>query len=260
MELFLSTLTSLILAKYYTNSNCIYLITDNDNLINLNTTIPIVNLKIDNNNLQNNIFRNGYGCFGFLLKANELCELFSNIEHTMRQTDEKFNERKYLVLPSNNYYVDNIKCIFESREIEFVDDILLIVPSVSNDTNFLNETSNLFGEKDEYDEANEFNNTSTFNEANQLISEINGNFVMFDLITHKYVGDFHNETVLLDKWYSNNQTFRFNNDLYPDKLTNQQGRALRVATFTYPPYAVPGTVQSFYQGHIYTFKYIIMKP
>jgi hypothetical protein len=63
----------------------------------------------------------------------------------------------------------------------------------------------------------------------------------FDLITHLY-GDENRsyEQKILDVWYSHNYSFLYGNDLFPDKLSNQNGRRLKIGTFTYEPYSVVG--------------------
>lgn len=77
------------------------------------------------------------------------------------------------------------------------------------------------------------------------IDVIEGNFNkieewIFSIWTHSYVGDDSRQKVLLDLWYSKNKTFRNTNDLFPNKLKDQQGRPLRMATFTYEPYSIVG--------------------
>lgn len=181
------------------------------------TSIPMVNLKLINNSFDGDYFRRGYGCLGFVLIVNEPCKLFQYIEYKIRHSEERFNNRKYLILPGNEYLEENVMCLFQLEEIEYVADMVIVLP-----TNEVNDA---------------FQINSTINDVAVL-----ENFVNFELITHKYIGDVHNEMVLLDKWFSRNQSFLYGNNLYPNKLTNQQGRAIRIATFTYPPYAIPGTV------------------
>lgn len=219
MDFVLNILSNIILSKYYGDSVCIFVITDPYNDFYYNGKIPTVNLKVNDNVFHPDNFRRSYGCLGFLLKSNTPCELFYNIEKMIRYSDERFNERQYLILPGDDYDETKIMCMFDLEEIEYVDDILIVIPKqikiVTHD---------------------EYSNQTI--EYKQFFLET-PNITAFDLITHKYIGDIHNETVLLDKWFSSNKSFIYNNNLYPDKITNQKGRALRVTTFTYPPYAIP---------------------
>ncbi|XP_022916739.2 probable glutamate receptor [Onthophagus taurus] len=64
---------------------------------------------------------------------------------------------------------------------------------------------------------------------------------IFGMYTHRYVGEkSQREIVLLDKWFLKNQSFSFNFNLYLDKLQDQNGRELKIATFNYEPYSIPG--------------------
>lgn len=72
------------------------------------------------------------------------------------------------------------------------------------------------------------------------IIEENTNGSSFLIWTHSYVGHDIKHKILLDVWFSNNQTFLYNRDLYPDKLKDQMSRNLRMATFTYEPYSIIG--------------------
>ncbi|KAI2473956.1 Ionotropic receptor 41a.3, partial [Diabrotica virgifera virgifera] len=57
------------------------------------------------------------------------------------------------------------------------------------------------------------------------------------------------EKVLLDVWYSKNKSFVFDNNLYPDKLKNQMGRVLKLATMHYVPYnIIEGFTPEEYKG------------
>ncbi|KAL1513946.1 hypothetical protein ABEB36_003284 [Hypothenemus hampei] len=72
---------------------------------------------------------------------------------------------------------------------------------------------------------------------------------LFSFWTHKYVGTSgNNDPYLLDKWFINNASFLHNNNLFPDKLTDQQGRTLKVATITYIPYSINDSDTYFYMG------------
>lgn len=217
----MNVLTNMILTRYFTEINyCLFVITDDLNEINIVTNndvnnIPIVNLKLLNEDYEYDVFSKNFGCNYFVIKTKETCKTFKMIEYMIERTYSRFNERKYLILPGSIHLIeqlnDQIDCILQSDEINYVDDVLLIVSETIN-----------------YDDSIK-------------LEKFSNETIIFDLITHKYVGDIHNDRVLLDKWYAKNRTFLYNNNLYPDKLKNQEGRQLRLTTFTYPPYAIPGT-------------------
>ncbi|GLV36133.1 hypothetical protein CBL_08626 [Carabus blaptoides fortunei] len=63
--------------------------------------------------------------------------------------------------------------------------------------------------------------------------------VTFRFITHRFVGISGNDDIIvLDYWFSNNMSFMMHNNLYPDKISNMEGRVFKMATFTYKPYAI----------------------
>lgn len=62
---------------------------------------------------------------------------------------------------------------------------------------------------------------------------------IFEIATHKYATNTnHSEMVILDKWFLENETFEFGNDLFVDKIAHLNGRKLRAATFSYTPYSI----------------------
>ncbi|XP_075168532.1 ionotropic receptor 41a [Haematobia irritans] len=62
----------------------------------------------------------------------------------------------------------------------------------------------------------------------------------FELKTNKFKGPKRDASklILLDRFYGNNGTFQSNANLYPDKLSNLEGREVIVAGFDYHPYFV----------------------
>ncbi|RZB40638.1 hypothetical protein BDFB_004034, partial [Asbolus verrucosus] len=63
----------------------------------------------------------------------------------------------------------------------------------------------------------------------------------YDLMTHLYRHKSRSrEPEILDKWFSDNSSFLYGNNLFPDKLSDQNGRQLRIGTFTYEPYSIAG--------------------
>lgn len=210
----LNVLSSMILSKYFLKNVCLFIITDNFNNFEYDGRLPMVTIKLSNNQLNNYTFLSGFGCSGFVVQSDSPCELFPNIEQMIRYSDERFNERKYLILPGNNYKEANTMCMFELEELKYVNNVVIIIPK--------NEIA--------FDDKSFKNPFSTSKH----------NYATFNLITHKFKGLIYNEIVFLDKWFSKNESFMYNNNLFPDKITDQEGRAFRVTTITYAPYAVPG--------------------
>lgn len=61
----------------------------------------------------------------------------------------------------------------------------------------------------------------------------------YDLITSEFVGRFNSSSsILLDKLYWGNISFRNNANLFPDKLHNLQQRIVKLAIFNYKPYTI----------------------
>lgn len=66
----------------------------------------------------------------------------------------------------------------------------------------------------------------------------------FHLYTHKYVGQTdNNQALLLDTWHVANNSFTFGNNLYPDKISNQQGRLIVVYAGTVYPQTYIGIIE-----------------
>ncbi|CAB3243457.1 unnamed protein product [Arctia plantaginis] len=80
--------------------------------------------------------------------------------------------------------------------------------------------------------------------ANMLIVAYSKNSqqecLVFDLITHKFVGTDSqlNAPLYLDRWNSCTTKFEKQANLFPNDMTNLQGKTLKVACFTYKPYAL----------------------
>ncbi|CAG4937805.1 unnamed protein product [Colias eurytheme] len=60
----------------------------------------------------------------------------------------------------------------------------------------------------------------------------------YDLVTHKFVGVDHNMPIYLDRWNACSQTFETNSSLFPQELSNLEGKVVKVAGFTYKPYVL----------------------
>lgn len=79
--------------------------------------------------------------------------------------------------------------------------------------------------------------TTELNYVTDLLVVLASNYTLW---THKYVGSQGSKPYMVDQWFSNNHSFLRNQNLFPDKLTNQMGRPLRVAMFSYEPYVIFG--------------------
>lgn len=211
--MYLNLLIKIIITRYFAKNRCLFIINDDFNGVNIDGNIPIVNLKVNGDQFDYDAFGKSFGCTGFVLRTNEVCKVFKKIETMVKHSNNRFNTRKYLILPpsEDGYdYNEQIQCMYQLGEIDYVNNILI----VTSKTSIIEDDSYKFLE---------FSNE-----------------ISFDLHTHKYVGKHHNDTILLDRWFAINQTFLYNNNLYLDKLSDQEGRSLRMATFTYPPYSIPG--------------------
>lgn len=217
MNVYTNILGNTILNNYFNSTFCLLIFINNYTSFDYNGSLPKVNLRLINASTENNYLNRFYGCNGFLINSNEPCSLFEKIEYLIKHSDERFNDRKYLVIPydEDNYKIDDFMCLFEIKEMEYVDDILIILPNITR-----------------------YSNNENISKINYFLKD--DNEISFNLISNKYVGIYGNETILLDKWFSKNQSFLFNNNLYPDKIKNQEGRILKVATFTYLPYTITG--------------------
>ncbi|KYB26331.1 hypothetical protein TcasGA2_TC034795 [Tribolium castaneum] len=131
-----------------------------------------------------------------LIHHENASDIFVQFENLIRLHSERFNARRYIVTGQNSLQ------ILLTKELEYVSDLLLVVP---NDGEY------------------------------------------FEMITHTY-GHKINEPVLLDIWYSHNYTFERGNDMFPNKLSNQNGRTFKIGTFTYEPYSITGTDDYSFHG------------
>lgn len=129
--------------------------------------------------------------------------VLESIDNQLRQTNFQFryNNRRIIVVTDRNG--DAMNKIFATRSLQFVTNFLLL---------FWNKTIH-----------NEINSTDSQLLHPDTCSKIN-------LYTHKYVG-IENDShlpLLLDTFDGCANIFERNASLFPDKLTNQHGRPLRI--------------------------------
>lgn len=197
MDIWINILSNLIIKTYFQDSNCLFIFTDKENAFQYVGDLPVVNVETKMSNLSPNIFLQHFGCHGIIIRSDHPVSQFKSFEREIKFAKERFNSRKFLLLPGNNMK-ENFSDILQCPELMYVAD-LDIVELTNNDNGFI-----------------------------------------FTIWTHFYVGIKSEEKKVLDVWFSNNSTFLYENNLYPDKLSNQMGRNIRMATFLYEPYSIVG--------------------
>lgn len=198
IDIFMDILANLIIQKYFDNSACLLIFTDEGNTFQYSGNIPVVIVKGGSDCNRSDFYIHHFGCQGIIMKTNNPVSYFKDFENDIKYSRERFNKRRYLLLEGSSM-MENLTDILLTDEIIYVADIDVIE-----------------GKSDETEEC------------------------IISIWTHSFVGDDSRKPVLLDLWYSKNRTFMNRNDLYPNKLKDQQGRALRMATFTYEPYSIIG--------------------
>lgn len=155
------------------------------------------------------------GCRDIVVHVTNPASVFQNLEKQIRLYNERYNERKYLFLLHNNES-QSIEDLLQVPELDYVSDVLIIVPEYrKEDTTVRLDVS-----------------PSSFYET-------------YRLVTYRFVGiDRGYEIIFLDKWFSENCSFLYDNELYPDKTSNQNGKPLRISAFNYAPYSVIGKYKS----------------
>lgn len=219
MPKFLNFVINLILKQYFESERCIFLLTDQEFSINaIGTNIPIVILRDINATFSYDLLFSNFGCQGILLHVERPHLTFHELERQFRLHIDRFNQRKYLILPTLE--APGIITNFSGPTLTYVSDILVVV---------LEKISKGLSSKEK---------------QNVILDTINE---FYSFYTHKYIGNYHNnELVLLHSWNFNSSELFFDLDnLYPDKLNNQMGRPLRIATFTYLPYSIPSKTYVF---------------
>lgn len=208
----LSVLVNTVIQSYFQDSRCMFLFYDDFQNFEYQGNIPIVNIKI-NQTIINDLIFQSYGCQIFLINHSNASHIIVQLEHQMKLHDDRFNFRKYLIIPTENY--KNLETdIFALSILQYIVDLLVIIPD---------DNSTVIEECEDYFEL-------------FCTSQVN-----YKLLTHSYVGKQNNNSPkILDVWLSENETFLHQEDLYPDKITDQEGRVLRCATFNYKPYSILG--------------------
>lgn len=209
---YLNLLVSFILHKYFQSELCVFLLTDQKfELYDIKASVPVVILRNENAKFAYHLLFLSYGCQGIILHVEEPHTVFTELEHQIRMHSDRFNKRKYLILPTQQGHEMMMK-LFETP-LNYVADVLVVVLESAWQT--------------------------VPYRRNKYILD-SGPGELYSFYTHQYIGyEKGNQPILLNKWSSNSGNFTALDNLYPDKLDNQMGRKLRIATFTYLPYSIP---------------------
>ncbi|KAJ9578221.1 hypothetical protein L9F63_005551 [Diploptera punctata] len=173
------------------------------------------------------------GCLAYIVQTSDIgfmVKAFARLFHTPKAINR--NNRKYLYLPEKHIqeqeFNSNIKRLFESREMDFMPDLVVarvIFNSSPSDVGIISP----------------------------LISDVSSNFTI-ELFTHRFIGPKpqSSEPVYLDTWIPEKGLVRKTN-LYPDKISNMMGKQLTLISLNYPPPAVARVVNGtqVYDGYEY---------
>lgn len=211
----LSFLVNFIIANHFQNNYCLYIVCDEKCNLSYENLPPFILATLKQNGtvyFNENLFK--LKCEGIIIESAKPVTVFKQFECHLKTTLTRFNRRRYLFAPSSEM-VENIDEIFSLKELKFVADLLMVTldkTKRSGDCKFWCYTEDVY---------------------------------LFR--THKYVGiDGNNQSLVVDVWYSKNGSFVYGRNLYPDKLSNQEGRVLKVSTFDYLPYSYLGKSNNFF--------------
>lgn len=197
----LEILLQMIFQEYLLHSRCLTFVTETALESNI-AIIPCTYIKIENDtNLQDHILQvSEMGCSDYIIQTTKPKEFLTAFEEVNHIAIVRRSDRKLIFLPTFEEDDNNdLLSILVSKESYYVANILLVL------------------------------------EANSSSTECE----IYDLVTHKFEGITEvNSPVYLDQWNSCNMSFEKNANLFPHDMTNMRGRKLKVAAFTYKPYAL----------------------
>ncbi|XP_072940409.1 glutamate receptor ionotropic, delta-2-like [Epargyreus clarus] len=195
-------LVKIILNQYFSKSYCVTVVSDSP----FEFEFSISFIKIVSNNTEEleklMLDASENGCSDYIVKLTDpqkFMYAFDNVSHV---GNIRRSDRRIIFLPSREINEKSTKMELESiltmKEASFVPNILLVVPA-----------------------------------------EIEGDCKGYDLVTHKYIGIENTDSpVRLDHWNSCTKTFERNANLFPNDMSNWDGKVLKVACFTYKPYVL----------------------
>lgn len=196
----LELLVNTLISRFLVSSYCITFFSE----VSLTFSAPIGFTYIipDEENLVQQILQvSEMGCSDYIISMKEPQKFILAFEKVIHLGNVRRSDRKIIILP---YDVDE------------------------NDANWA---------------AKVFSMKETSFVANMLIVakyKSDGECILFDLITHKFVGadEQVNELLYLDRWNSCTGKFENQVDLFPFDISNFYGKTLKVACFTYQPYVI----------------------
>lgn len=202
----LNILVKTILSTYYNDSICAFLISDINNGVDYQGLLPIVNIKKENVTIFEIKSLLWNGCQDVIINTANPVHAIEAFEAAIKLQVQRFNKRRYLILP--NQFSEGLADLPSLPALQFIPDVLVAVPQID------------------------------YNVSYRLIGHCE---TTFQLITHRFVGPTGNDDVLLlDVWHSRNFSFEIGFNLFPDKITDMQGRIFKMATFSYKPYSIVG--------------------
>lgn len=209
-------LVNIIVQRYFNDSTCILHYYDNlTDPVHLES-IPTIKREIWGE--RNLLFDDDRKCRHFLLQCVEAKYTFEMTEYLIKKKNEgMYNNRKYMIIIED---IEELEDFFESIYLTFIRDVLVIyAPNYNIEDD--NKTVDIFMFGDDNYQGN----------ANETITK-------YYLFTHNYVGWYeYDHPIWLNTWHFGNKSFQLENNLYPDKVTNQYGRELRVICSSLIPYA-----------------------
>lgn len=202
----LNILIKTIFSIYYKDSICAFVISDTKNGIDYQGWLPIVNIKKNNVSVLEIESLLWNGCQDVVIHTENPSHAIEAFEAAIKLQVQRFNDRRYLILPSASS--EGLADLPSLPALQFVPDVLVAVPQID------------------------------YNASHRLIGDCE---TTFQLITHRFVGTTGNEDIVqLDVWHSRNFSFETGANLFPDKITDMQGRIFKMATFNYKPYSIVG--------------------
>lgn len=203
----LQILVNIIIQDYLIKTYCVTIITDDVTDIFLEKTdIPFLyySSTSDEDTMQSLILKSlDLGCSDFIINIDNPEIFVAQFEENIHLTNQRRGNRKLIFVPNehNPNSREELIQLLTIPAVEFVPNILLILP---------------------------FNKTSE-----------GSNETSYELGTQKYLSNIDNsELIILDVWSSESRSFEKKANLFPDKVSNMQGRTIKMATFNYKPYSI----------------------
>lgn len=200
----LEKLLGIIIKKYLIKTYCLSIFSELT--LNVVEDVPIMRFNDSDPSSMSSYIMQSFdiGCSDFIIMMDTPSDFLSIYDENIHETNQRRPYRKIIFLPTSDDEEMRKELISITQEsaLSFLPDLLLVLPACDSLPNESNCTK-------------------------------------YDLGTHKFVGvSGNNDLVILDSWNGDDNTFEKNANLFPDKISNMQGRKLNVATFTYKPYSI----------------------